>query len=320
MSFLLKKNNNFYKIIIGDTMSFLDTLFHRDILKKIKNKHRILRLIIYFISCFMVALSYNVFLVPNNLVIGGMSGLAIVVKELIGMSTSTFLMLSTVILLLISYLLIGKKALAKNIFSAIMYPLMVTFTAPIAKFIHIEFHSYLFMVLFAIMIYSVFLGLIYKVGYSTGGVDIINQIICHYAKTSIGQAGIYINIVIIFISMFIFGLPNSIYAIFALFVENSIVDLIVLGNSDSKLCIIKTKNYDHIEYFLENEYNIGYSILESSGGIDKKKRKTIMCVVTSREYYKFKNLILDIDSKAFFATEDCYEVLGGKSKRLINFN
>ena len=79
-----------------------------------------------------------------------------------------------------------------------------------------------------------------------------------------------------------------------------------------------TKNTEYIEEFLKSEFNIGYSLLNSNGGTDKKKRKTIMCVVTSREYYRFKNLILDIDPRAFFITHDCYEVLGGTKKRLIN--
>ena len=95
-----------------------------------------------------------------------------------------------------------------------------------------------------------------------------------------------------------------------------IIDFIILGNSDSKLCIIKTKNAKYIEDFLLNDFNVGYSLLESKGGVDRKKRKTIMCIVSSREYYRFKNLILDIDPNVFFVTHDCYEVLGGRSKRI----
>ena len=208
----------------------------------------------------------------------------------------------------------------KNLGCAILYPIMVTLTEPISKYISIEFNSYLFTILIAIILYSVPLGLIYKVGYSTGGGDIINQIICKYAKTSVGQASSYINLLIIFTASFVFGIPKSVYAVFALLLSNKIVDFIILGNSDSKLCIIKTKNVEYLEDFLKNDFNVGYSLLESKGGIDKKKRKTIMCIVTSREYYRFKHLILDIDPNAFFVTHDCYEVLGGKSKRIMKFN
>ena len=136
-------------------------------------------------------------------------------------------------------------------------------------------------------------------------------------KTSIGQASAYMNIIIIFTASFIFGLPKTIYALFALILQNAIVDFVVLGNSDSKLCIIKTKNIELIEEFLQKDFIVGYSVLPSLGGTDKKKRRTIMCVVTSREYYRFKNLILEIDPNAFFVTHDCYEVLGGYNERKI---
>lgn len=301
-------------------MSILDFFKQEEILKKVEQKNKIIRLIIYFICVILVALSYNVFFVPNNLVMGGMGGLAIVVKQAFGLSTSIFLLLTTVILLILSYIFLGKDVMKKNLGCAILYPVMVTLTEPIAKFISIEFNSYLFTIIIAVLVYSVPLGIIYKIGYSTGGGDMINQIICKYAKTSVGQASSYINLLIIFTASFVFGIPNSVYAVFALLLSNSIVDFIILGNSDSKLCIIKTKNVEYLEDFLKNDFNVGYSLLESKGGLDKKKRKTIMCIVTSREYYRFRHLVLDIDPNAFFVTHDCYEVLGGNSKRIMKFN
>ncbi len=298
-------------------MKILNIFSKKSILNRVQHSNKIKRLIIYFVSCFIVALTYNVFFVKHSLVIGGMSGLAIVFKKVCGLNTSVFLMLSTIIMLIISFIIVGKKEAMKNVFCAINYPIFVSITEPISKYINIEFSSYMFTILFACIIYSTFLGLIYKVGYSTGGTDIINQIICKYAKTSVGTAGNYINILIIFTAACVFGISQSIYAIFALIIDNKIVDFIMLGNSDSKLCIIKSKHIDHLERFLEKEFNIGYSILESTGGVDLKKRKTIFCVVTSREYYRFKNLILDIDSNAFIMTHDCYEVMGGNNKRLL---
>ena len=301
-------------------MSLMDFFIKKDILKKVEEKNKSIRLIIYLISCVIVAFCYNLFFVKNNLVIGGIGGLAIILKDLFGINTSLTTGIATLILLILSYILIGKKETKKNAFGAITYLVFVIVTEPLANQINIKFESYLFTVLIASIIHGISLGIIYKVGYSTGGGDIINQIICKYAKTSIGQASTYTNFLIIFTAIFIFGISKTIYAMFSLILINKIIDFIVLGNSDSKLCIIKTKNVDYLEEFLKNNFNIGYSILSAQGGTERKIKKTIMCVVTSREYYKFKNLILDIDPKAFFVTHDCYEVLGGKNKRIINLN
>ena len=297
-------------------MGLFDFFHHKNILKKIENKNKIVWLSKYVFCSFFVALIYNMFFVPNNLVTGGMGGLAIVVKELTGLSTSIFLIASTSIILILSYIFLGKQATKKNIVGATIYPIMATITEPLSKLVEINFDSLLLTVLFSGLIYSIFLGIIYKVGYSTGGGDILNQIMCKYAKISVGQAGNIINLIIVFIAVFVIGIPKAIYAVFTILLINKIVDFILLGNSDSKLCIIKTKNVDYLEHFLKDDFNIGYSVLESSGGVEKKKRRTIMCVVTSREYYRFKHLILDIDPNAFFVTHDCYEVLGGNSKRI----
>lgn len=286
----------------------------------VKEKNKIIRLLIFFISCFFVALIYNSIFVKYNIVIGGMSGLAIVIKKLFGLNTTTFINISTIILLIVSYFTIGKEKMKNNLIGSITYPIFVMLTEPISQHININFDSLLFTLLFATVIYGIFMGLIYKVGYSTGGSDIINQILFKYAKISMGQAGNYVNITIIAISFFAFDISKIIYAVFSLLTINKIIDYVLLGNSDSKLCIIKTKNVKYIEEFLLNDFNIGYSILESCGGTDNKKRRTIMCVVSSREYYKFKNLIMDIDPNAFFATHDCYEVLGGRNKRLLNLS
>ena len=299
-------------------MSILDFLKKEDILKKVNEKNKIIRLVIYIIMCASTALCYNLFFVKNNLVIGGIGGLAIILKDLFGINTSIITAISTIFLLFLSFVLIGKSETQKNAFSAIAYLLFVIITEPIALKINIVFESYLFTVLIASIIHGISLGIIYKVGYSTGGGDIINQIICKYAKTSIGQASNYINFLVIFTAAFIFGLPKTIYALFSLMIVNTIIDFVVLGNSDSKLCIIKTKNVEYLCDFLQNDFNVGYSILSATGGTERKTKKTIMCVVTSREYYKFKNLVLDIDPTAFFVTHDCYEVLGGKSKRILN--
>ena len=301
-------------------MTIQEMFKNRDILTKIEKKNQILRLLIFFISCFVVSLLYNSIFVKYNIVIGGMSGLAIVIKNIFGLSTTIFINISTFLLLILSYFTLGKTRMKNNAIGSITYPIFVMLTEPISKYINIEFESLFFTLLFTGIIYGVFMGLIYKVGYSTGGSDIINQILCKYAKISMGNAGNYVNITIITISLFVFEFKKIIYGIFTLLLINKLIDYILLGNSDSKFCIIKTKNVKYLEEFLIDNFNIGYSILEASGGIDNKKRRTIICVVASREYYKFKNLIMDIDPNAFFATHDCYEVMGGNSKRILELN
>ena len=211
-------------------MSIFDIFRKKRILPKIERKNKIVRIVIYTICLFLVTLSYNVFFVPNEIVMGGMSGLAIVIKKATGLNTSLFLLLSTAILLLISYIFLGRKETSKNFICAILFPIAVSITEPISKLLYIRFDSFMFTCLVAVITYSIPLGIIYKIGYSTGGGDIINQIICKFAKTSVGQASNYINLTIIATSIFIIGLPKTVYAVFTLLVNAKIVDFIILNN------------------------------------------------------------------------------------------
>lgn len=288
--------------------------FKKDnILEKITNKNHIKRLIIYFICVFFLAMLYNCFFVPYKLVMGGVGGLAIIINDFTGFSTTVFNNLATVILLAISFLTIGKET-KKSIVGAITYPIMVALTEPICKFINIEFSSYLFMVIVVCFIYGLLYGIVYKIGYNTGGSDIVLEIVNKYKPMPKGTGCIIINIGIVILSAFSFGITRVIYGILALYLGNVLTNFFLLGNNDSKLCIIKTKEYKEVEKILEDKYEIGYTVLKSSGGTDKLKRTTLFCIVPSEVYYDFRHKLLDIDSSAFLISSNCYEVSGGRRK------
>lgn len=295
-------------------------MFHifkkENILDKITNKNHVRRLIIYFVCVFFLAILYNCFFVPYNLVIGGVGGLAIVVKDLTGFSTTLFNNIATVILLIISFITIGKKT-KNSILGAIAYPLMVAITEPIARYINIEINSYLFMIIIVSLLYGLLYGIIYKIGYNTGGSDIALQIVNHYKPMPMGTASIYINIGIVILSIVSFGITSVIYGIVCLYLCNVITDFFLLGNRDSKLCLIKTKYYKDLENLLKSEYNVGYTVLKSSSGTDKYKRTTLFCIIPSEVYYDFRHNLKLIDDTAFMLSSNCYEVSGGYRKRLV---
>ena len=294
-----------------------EILNKEDILNKITNKNYLKRLIIYFVCVFFLAILYNCFFVPYKLVMGGVGGLAILVNDLTGFSTTVFNNLATIVLLTLSFFTIGKDT-KKSIIGAITYPIMVTLTEPIAKFIHFEFSSYLFMVIVICFIYGLLYGIVYKIGYNTGGTDIILEILNKYKPMPKGTGCIIINIGIVILSAFNLGWTRVIYGILALYLGNIITNFFLLGNNDSKLCIIKTKDYKAVEKLLNRIYEVGYTVLKSSGGVDKYKRVTLFCVIPSEVYYDFRHKLLLIDNGVFLISFNCYEVSGGRRK-MTNF-
>lgn len=290
-----------------------------NILKKVNSNHFVLRLLIYFFCITGLALLYNLIFVPYNLVIGGVGGMAIVINKFTGLSTSLMTVLITLLFLFISFFTIGKQKTLNSLVGALVYPFLVTVTAPIANYVSIKIDSYLFLVIVASVIYGTFYGIIYKIGYSTGGTDILLKVINHYKKMSMALMSIYLNVGIVLLSGFLFGITSVIYGVICLILCNLITDFVLLGNRDSKLCFIKTSEHGMFEKILKNYYGIGYTILKSSGGIDKRKRVTIFCIVPSEYYYDFRMKLQNLDQNAFLISYNSYEVMGGYRNKIIPF-
>ena len=98
-----------------------------------------------------------------------------------------------------------------------------------------------------------------------------------------------------------------------------VIDKILLGISDSKQFFIHTKELNKVKELLIEKLNTGATVIETTGGFTHKKKKMLMCVVATRDYYLFKEAVLEIDPEAFFVINDCYEVTGGVRRDSLPF-
>ena len=131
---------------------------------------------------FLLALCYNLLLLPNNFAFSGMSGVGIIVNKLTGLSAVTFIYIANIVLLIISFLLLGWGPTKNTIIGSILYPVMLTLTAPIATYLlpYMEFSDLLVPAALTALLYGVSDGLIYKCGFSTGGSDVIVHVLKKY--------------------------------------------------------------------------------------------------------------------------------------------
>lgn len=289
------------------------------VLKIVDERNFEYRLIIFIIACFGVALNYNLFFVPNNLVVGGMSGLAIVIKELTGLPTTVFLYGSMVVLTIVAYIFLGKGKALNTIIGSLIFALMVSVTEPMAQEININLNSEFLILLLSSTVYGACSGLIYRAGFNMGGSDVISAIINQYLKVPMGISCTIVNLTIIFFGSITFGPTHTIYAICILIVANKLIDVVMLGINDSKLCFVKAKNNDKIKKYLMNNLKLGVTEITSSGGIFTAKNTTLLVIVPFNMYYGFKHVVLDQDPGAFILTHDCYAVSGGYKKHIIPF-
>ena len=275
----------------------------------------------FVFGIFLYALCFNLFLIPNELVVSGFSGVAIVTQKLFGWNNQVFIYITNFILLGFSFIFLDLKTTKKNIVGSIMFPLMITLTLPMANFLNEKLigDDFLIILLFSIILYGVSSGLIYRSGFSTGGSDIIMQIINKYVKVGESKAMIVANSIIIFIGMLVFGFNKGVYSFIILVTSTYFIDKIMFGVSDSKVFYIYTKKVRKVKKLIIDEFKTGLTIIPSRGGYSLKKGHMIMCVVSNQDYYKFKERLLEIDSKAFLIINKCYEVNGGVKRANFHF-
>lgn len=293
---------------------------YKELTEIVQSKNFWPRLIVMIIGIFILSVTYNIFLLHYDLVTGGTSGLAIIVRHIWDIDPALFIFLVELVLLILSFLLLGAKTTGMTIIGSLLYPLFISITSTPCEMIanSVNFDSMLIIAIISGVLFGVGSGLVYKMGYSTGGTDIIMQILNKYLKISSGIAIFISNILIIVLGAFIFGINKAIYGTIIIKINSILVDKIMLGISNSKVFYIRTEKPEEIKGLI-NTLKTGYTILKTEGSHSKNKSDMIMCVVTNRDYYMFKNIVQQIDPESFIMITDCYEVYGGKRKENFPF-
>lgn len=279
--------------------------------KVIKQKIRIKELIEFIIGCFLVALAFNLFMSPNNLVAGGVSGFSLILKHFFGLNPSTIISVANVFLIILSFLVLGKEKTKATILGSILFPIFVSLTEHLSTYISFKESEMILIAVFGGVLQGIGAGLIFRAGYSTGGTDILNMIVSKIFKISLGNSMFFTDGTIIVIGAFVFGFNHLMYSLIILYLISTLTDKVVLGISDSKAFYIITSKEKEVKDFVINELKHGVTEFNAKGGYNSENQTVLMSVIPTREYYKLKEGIHNIDKNAFFVAMDSYEVKGG---------
>ncbi len=286
-----------------------------NILEKIDKKGKVRAYIYLGIGCFLTAFAFNVFFSPNNVVTGGVSGLSIVIKNVFNISQTSFILVTYIVLLILSYFLLGPEISKKSLIGSILYPIFIYLTQDFGKYIYFNVDNMLLITLFGALINGIGSGLTFKYGFSTGGSDIICQLMSKYLKMSIGDAIKILNLIIIigsgfFLNNGVYAWENVMFGIIAIYIIAILNDKLLLGVSSSKAFYIITDEETSIKNFLMKELGRGVTVLEGRGGYTGDRKKVIMCAIPTKEYFLAKEGILTIDKDAIILINDVYQSSG----------
>lgn len=282
-----------------------------NIIKQIYKKDRLVRYAFFLFGLLLLSLSYNVFVLPNDIVYG-VGGLGVIFYRTMGIDPSFIIMIGSVLLLVLSCFLLGWDKTRNSIVGSLLYPVFVKLTGPLSGYFDFGTTEIIVTVLCGAVVSGFGLGLVFKSGFTTGGTDILNQIVSKYFKMSIGKAMLFTDGIIICISLFTFGFQKFIYSIINMYLIGLMTDKVILGISESKCFYIITTHETEIKKYILNNLSHGVTVLDARGGYTGNVMKVIMCIVPTKEYFLAKEGIKAIDPEAFFLVTDAYEVFGEK--------
>ncbi len=281
-----------------------------NILKMIYEKSRFKRYSQFLLGVLIVAIAFNILILPLN-IIYGISGVGVIFKYIFNTDPSLVILIGSLLLLILSFVLLGYEDTKHTVLGSILYPIFVKLTEPLIAYVDLGNPDPLILTIFGALITGFGLGLIFKSGFTTGGTDILNAIVSKYFKMSLGNAMLLTDGAIIMCGVFVFGWETVMYSLIALYIISIMTDKVVLGISQSKAFYIVTSEPNDVKEFILKNIIHGVTVIDARGGYTNDKQKMLLCVVPTSEYFKLKEGIHYIDESAFFVVTDAYETSGG---------
>lgn len=286
-----------------------------EIIKEVSRKNLYRRYFWLLVGCFIFAFGFNVFFLQYNLVCTGISGLSIILQEFIEPSKLIFII--NIGLLVLSYFLLGFEKTKNSIIGSLVLPIFISLTENLVPYFDLTGLELTVKAIIGAVIAGFGYGIIFKNGFTTGGTDIINQIVSKYTKMSIGSAMLLVDGLIVLSAKLVFGWETVLYGFIILYIMSTLTDKVILGISQSKAFYIVTNKEDEVRQFLLSINNAGVTVINTKGGYTNDKHLMLLAVVPSRNYFLVKEGLKTIDKDVFFLVCDAYEVIKKEGKENV---
>lgn len=271
----------------------------------------ILEYIYVVVGSAIVALAFNLFLLPNRIASGGVSGISTILDAVLGWEPAFVQLALNVPLFFAGIILLGRAFGLKSLVGTLLLPWVVYLSKDMAP----ATTDPLLAALFGGIGVGLGLGIVFRGKASTGGVDLAAQIVNKYTGLSLGTCVAMIDGMIVLTAALVFDIELGLYALIALFVTSKTIDLIQVGFGYSKMAIIITNKENEVRQAIFTEVNRGVTRLSAFGGYTDDERSILMCVVQQSEFTKLKQTVKHVDPSAFVIVTNAAEVLGEGFKR-----
>ena len=279
--------------------------------KKLSKTNVFKRVIAIFIGAVLMATGLEIFLVPNNVIDGGVTGISIMLSHISGLPLGLFIFILNLPFFYLGYKQIGKTFAISSVFGIIVLSIFTSLFYPIPAFTD----DILLATIFGGIILGVGVGLVIRYGGALDGTEILAILINKKVPFSVGEIIMFFNLFILGAAGFVFTWDRAMYSILAYIIAFKTIDIVVLGLEQSKSAWIFSNKNKEIGDAILARLGRGVTYMNGEGAYSGDDTKVIFCVITRLEEAELKNIVDEIDTTAFLAIADIAEVRGGRNKK-----
>ena len=268
------------------------------------------------VGSLLTALGINLFLAPNKIAAGGVSGIAIILHYLTKVPIGATMLTINVILFIMAFLILGRSFGLKSIYATVI---LSVFVDGLAQIIPNSWavQDLLLAVLFGDFLTGIGIAMVLSRDASTGGTDIIAMILTKFTGIDVGKTLLFVDFLVTLFAAISFGKIIGMYSLLAVIVNTTTIDYVLEGISTSFKVIVITMKGKKIAERTIKELNRGVTILEATGAYTGEKRDMLWIILKRpREMIKLRNIVKEEDPTAFMTVSHVREVLGKGFRRI----
>lgn len=265
------------------------------------------RFIFITIGAVAMAVALEIFLVPNTIIDGGITGISMVLSKITPVALGAFLFIFNLPFLFIGYKQIGKTFALSALYGIIVLSVTTVLLHDVQPFTN----ETILAVLFGGLILGFGVGLVIRYGGALDGTEIVAILLSKKLRLPVGQIVMFINVFIFIVAGFVFGADSAMFSIFTYYIAAKVMDIVVEGLDESKSVTIISSDYEEISDAINDRLGRSTTLLYGKGGYSKEETQMIYCVVNRLEVSKLKTVVQEIDKNAFISIQNVADVLGG---------
>jgi uncharacterized membrane-anchored protein YitT (DUF2179 family) len=280
----------------------------KDQQRKLPKKTIVYRAFFLTLGAVLTAVGLQIFLVPNHIIDGGITGISIILSHLFHSKLGLFIFFLNIPFFILGYKQLGKTFMISMLYGIIVLSIATSLLTPVSKLTHDVFLA----AVFGGIIIGIGVGMVIRYGGALDGTEVLAILISRGGTLSVGQIVLFFNIFILASAGFVFGWDHAMYSLIAYFIAFKMIDIVVEGLEQSRSVWIISDHYEEIGEALLIRLKRGVTYLNGEGGYKGNEKKVIFCVITRIEESELKTIIQETDPSAFLAIGDIAEVKGGR--------